>query len=58
VPFTVHQPGCPPRHVEAEEYRLEGRWHVFRRTTTVMGNPRTVVALRLAATDDVAVRPA
>jgi hypothetical protein len=58
VPFTVHQPGCPPRDVDAEEHRVEGGWHVFRGTTTVMGRPRTVVALRLAAADGVVVSPA
>ena len=45
--FTVCTPGSDPVVVDAEEHRVEGAWHVFRRTTTVMGSPRTVVALRL-----------
>ncbi|MCU1671937.1 MAG: hypothetical protein JWN77_50 [Frankiales bacterium] len=56
MPFTVLQPGRAPVVVEAEEHRVEGAWHVFRRTTTVMGSPRTVVALRLPAAPDVVVR--
>ncbi len=41
--------------VEADEHRLEGRCHVFRRTVLVMGRPRTTVALRLPATSVAAV---
>ena len=51
MPFTVRQPPAPPLEVDAEEHRVEGGWHVFRRTTTVMGRPRTVVALRLPVRD-------
>ena len=52
--FTVH---LPDRRLdlEADEHRLEGCWHVFRRTATVMGQPRTVVALRLPARDVLSV---
>lgn len=38
-------------NIDADEYRVEGGWHVFRRTAIVMGQPRTVVALRLPARD-------
>ena len=55
--YVVTQPDRPPLHVDAEEHAVEGGWHVFRRTTTVMGRPRTVVALRLAAAEVDAVRP-
>ena len=41
--------------VAADEHRLEGGWHVFRQTVTVMGRPRTVVALRVHAAEVVAV---
>ena len=44
--------------VDADEHRREGAWHVFRRTATVMGRPRTVVALRLSADGVAAVAPA
>ena len=37
--------------IDADEHRVEGAWHVFRRTALVMGQPRTVVALRLPARD-------
>lgn len=46
--FTVLRPGLPPLPVDADEHRLEGGWHVFRRDTVVLGRPRSVVALRLA----------
>ena len=55
MPFTVSSPGSAPVVVDAEEHRVEGAWHVFRRTTTVMGSPRTVVALRLPAVPGVVV---
>ncbi len=42
--------------IEADEHRIEGGWHVFRRTAIVMGQPRTVVALRLPARDVRSVR--
>ena len=51
MPFTVVRPAQPPLLVEADEHRIEGAWHVFRRTTLVMGQPRTVVALRLPIAD-------
>ena len=57
MPFTVRMSGSDPVVVDAEEHRVEGAWHVFRRTTTVMGAPRTVVALRLLARPDVVVTP-
>lgn len=49
MPFTVVRPSLPPLVVDADEHRLEGGWHVFRRDTAVMGRPRRVVALRLPA---------
>ena len=48
--FTVHLPDRS-LDVEADEHRIEGGWHVFRRTAIVMGQPRTGVALRLPARD-------
>ena len=53
--FTVH---LPDRilDIEADEHRIEGCWHVFRRTAIVMGQPRTIVALRLPARDVQSVR--
>jgi hypothetical protein len=36
-----------PLLLEADEYRLEGGHHVFRRTQLLMGNPRIVVVRRL-----------
>ena len=57
MPFTVRRPAEPPLTVDAEEHRVEGAWHVFRATTTVMGRPRTVVVLRLPATDGTVVDP-
>jgi hypothetical protein len=56
VSFTVVQPGRPPFPVEADEHRVEGGWHVFRRTTAVMGRPRVVVALRLPVAEVASVR--
>jgi hypothetical protein len=47
VPYTVVRPAQPPLTVDADEHRVEGGWHVFRRDTVVMGRPRRVVALRL-----------
>ena len=41
--------------VDADEHGVEGRFHVFRTTTTLMGRPRTLVVRRLAVTDVVAV---
>ena len=58
MPFTVLQPGRQPLVVDAEEHRVEGGWHVFRRTTTVMGVPRVVVALRVPVAPGVTVAPA
>ena len=51
MPFRVARPAQPPLVVEADDHRLEGGWHVFRRDTLVMGRPRTVVTLRLQARD-------
>lgn len=51
MPFTVVRPSLPPLLVDADDYRVEGAWHVFRRDTVVMGRPRSVVALRLPASD-------
>ena len=36
-----------PLLVDADEHRVEGRFHVFRSTTAVMGHPRVVVVRRL-----------
>ena len=49
MPYTVVRPASPPLTVDADDHRLEGGWHVFRRDTVVMGRPRSVVALRLPA---------
>ena len=38
-----------PEQVDATEHRLEGLFHVFRTTTTVMGRPRTMVVRRISA---------
>ena len=57
MPYTVLLQDRPPVEVEADDHRVEGGWHVFRRDTVVMGRPRTVVALRLHARDVLAVRP-
>jgi hypothetical protein len=46
--FTVTTTSGPER-VEATEHCLEGLFHVFRATTTVMGRPRTVVVRRIPA---------
>ncbi len=54
--YTVQLSHRPPLVVEAVEHRVEGGWHVFRRDTTVLGRPRTVVALRLHGDQVVAVR--
>ena len=51
MPFTVVRPSRPPLVVDADEHRVEGAWHVFRRDTVVLGQPRSVVALRLPAAD-------
>ncbi len=53
--FTVHLLDHT-LDVEADEHRIEGCWHVFRRTAIVMGQPRTIVALRLPARDVRSVR--
>jgi hypothetical protein len=57
VPFTVVRPAQPPLHVDADEHRVEGGWHVFRRDTLVMGRPRSVVALRLPSAAVTRVEP-
>lgn len=49
MPFTVVRPGVPPLHVDADDHRVEGGWHVFRRDAVVLGRPRSVVVLRLPA---------
>ncbi len=48
----------PPVVVDADEHAVEGTFHVFRRSTTVVGRPRTVVALRVPAADVLRVDPA
>jgi hypothetical protein len=58
VPYTVLRPGLPPLTVDADDHRVEGACHVFRRDTVVMGRPRSVVALRLPVADVVTVTPA
>lgn len=57
MPFTVVRPAQPPLVVDADEHRLEGAWHVFRRDTMVLGRPRSVVALRLPAASVTRVVP-
>jgi hypothetical protein len=47
VLYTVLRPGLPPLAVEADDHRVEGAHHVFRRDTTVLSRPRSVVVLRL-----------
>ena len=56
--FTVQRPGCPPVVVEADEHRVEGAHHVFRRDTTVLSRPRSVVVLRVAVAAVERVEPA
>lgn len=51
MPFRVQLHTRPPLLVDADDHRLEGGWHVFRRDTLVMGRPRAVVTLRLPADD-------
>jgi hypothetical protein len=48
MPFTVTTTSGPEQ-VDATEHRLEGLFHVFRTTTTVMGRPRTMVVRRIPA---------
>jgi hypothetical protein len=57
MPFTVTT-RTTTLTVEAEEHRVEGGHHVFRRSTTVMGAPRLAVVRRLPAADVLAVTPA
>jgi hypothetical protein len=45
-------------HVEADEHRVEGLFHVFRATTTVMGRPRVHVVRRLPGADVLSVEAA
>ena len=47
MPFAVVRPAQPPLTVDADDHRVEGGWHVFRRDVVVLGRPRSVVALRL-----------
>ena len=54
MPFTVSTPSGPLR-IDAEEHRVEGRSHVFRRTTLVMGRPRVMVVRRLPLADVLSV---
>ncbi len=44
--------------IDADDHRVEGQFHVFRSTTTLMGRPRAVVVRRLpvGAVVDVAER--
>jgi hypothetical protein len=59
VRFTVERrPGLPPLTVEADEHRVEGVSHVFRRDALVLSRPRSVVALRVPVAEVTAVRPA
>ena len=58
MPFTVcpaapapQVPAPAPFLVDADEHAVEGAFHVFRRSTVVVGRPRTVVALRLPLSD-------
>ncbi len=53
--YTVLRPGLPPLLVEADEHRVEGAHHVFRRDATVLSRPRRVVALRLPVASVLAV---
>ena len=46
--YVVRTPTGPVT-VDAEEHRVEGAFHVFRRTTAIMGRPRMVVVRRLPA---------
>jgi hypothetical protein len=48
VRFVVERAALPTLIVDADEHRVEGASHVFRRDTLVMGRPRRVVALRLS----------
>jgi hypothetical protein len=52
--FTVLTTSGPER-VDATEHRLEGLFHVFRATTTVMGRPRLVVVRRIPAASVVSI---
>ncbi|MCW2500241.1 MAG: hypothetical protein JWN87_1917 [Frankiales bacterium] len=54
MPFTVVL-ATEQLVVDADEHRLEGRFHVFRSSTSVMGRPRTMVVRRLPATDVLSV---
>ncbi len=54
--YTVLRPGLPPLRVEADDHRVEGAHHVFRRDTLVLRRPRSVVALRLPVAGVQAVR--
>jgi hypothetical protein len=58
VRYTVHRRDHAPLAVEADEHRLEGAHHVFRRDTTVLARPRRVVVLRLPAAEVSRVQPA
>ena len=55
--FHVQLHDRPPLDVDADDHRVEGGWHVFRRDTLVMGRPRSVVTLRLPAGDVRSVGP-
>lgn len=43
--------------IDATEHRLEGSFHVFRTTTTVMARPRTMVVRRIPAASVLTVTP-
>ena len=56
MPFTVTTPDAC-FEIDADEHRVEGLFHVFRRGTTVMGHPRMMVVRRLRADAVLTVSP-
>lgn len=54
MPFTVTT-RTALLSIDADEHRVEGAHHVFRRTATVMGAPRRVVVRRLPVSDVLSV---
>ena len=56
MPFTVTTRSSTLT-VLADEHRVEGAHHVFRRSRSVMGAPRMVVVRRLAQADVLEVSP-
>jgi hypothetical protein len=55
VPSGTTRHPRPPLVVSADEHAVEGSCHVFRRDTSVLGRPRSVVALRLPVVEVAAV---